>query len=310
MNKETHQQNNLEQQPKYPFFNFRESFETTYFYSIDSRGLPVRGDLAAANLQIIKPLKFEKDVKNIENHHMFLCQTTDGQKVKARFCFSPRDAARIEQNVQLAHAKGVSTPQVISRQDSLVVLEYIEGANVADMDISQYQALGKLHAQLIEPFSELAPAMHAALSALLVNILQRLQPISTTEQMKRLEDLITQLYPKTILPVFDHQDTGRHNTVLDEQQNLWLIDEEAFGIVPFGYTQERFQYGLDGLGTCQNDEQRGAYLSQFSAEHQDYYLATRTFWQLVLQLRTAGRYMILNRPEVAKSHLERTLQLS
>lgn len=282
-------------------FDPEESFQTTYFYTTTTSLSRENGSLEMLErngLKVIKPLTYkdDNDPSKFSTYHMFLCER-QGQKVKARFCYSLRDALRIEQNVRFATGRGVNTPSIISRDDSLLVLEFVEGVNATELTIEQCKAMGELYARMLRPFPDFESKVRGSLQRLFEECLESLLPVLSTDQINHLRSLANTLTPSKIIPVFDHQDAGRHNTIIDKKSNPWLIDEEAFGILPFGYTQERLLHGLSGSGTFDTDEQRSAYLDQLPEDFRSLYLETRPFWEFVLRLRTAGRHRFLNNPK-------------
>jgi hypothetical protein len=115
------------------------------------------------------------------------------------------------------------------------------------------------------------------------------QQFPEDEAAYRLREQVLAEMPEKIIPVVDHQDIGIHNMIINPEGKIFLIDEEGFGVMPFGYTQLRCLYGEAAYGLCRNDEERRVYLSTYNEAEQSYLESTMNYWRLLNQYRGIAR---------------------
>ncbi len=271
--------------------------EGTYFYDIDrSAGqteIDFLEEIAKMGLKPIKPLRFGVkgwDTVNInEFGHMALCEDQEGRKYKVRNCFSLSEANRMQTVVNFATAKKVSTPGIVGRKGQVLVLDYIEGDNPSEsLEELDLLAVAKAHFSMEIPFETLEGRVREKLNDLINYSINFINEIDS-DKARYLKNKLDELFPDKIIPVFDHQDNGVHNLLKGVDDKFWWIDEEAFGILPFGYTLERALYGNGGHGICVSEAQRETYVSVFTDEQIEYYNNTREFWKLLLVTRSVAR---------------------
>ncbi len=280
------------------YLEMGKCLNSTYFYDISRKTDKTNVDLleviARFGLEPVTSLRFGLSGKEQENNtsfgHMILCTDSKGNKVKARNCFSSSEAERMERSVAFAANNSIQTPKILARDGQVIILEYIDGENPEGvLPLEDIRLIAEAHAEMEIPLPELESKTAEKLHKLISEALLKLREYLPEATVEPLEKALIEKFPTKIYPVFDHQDNGVHNILKGKDGQYWFIDEEAFGVLPFGYTLERALFGNGGHTICKNDSQREVYMSCFTPEQIDYYIKTREFWKMLLVARSSAR---------------------
>lgn len=290
----------------------RYCLENTYFYNLThlkDSGLADIQDVTIAissvGLKIVRPLQFqEANTLGFSQPRVFMCRSDQEGLVKARVCTSSEEAARIERSIGFARAIGISTPNAIRRSERFLVLDYTTGEHKPELSPSELIAVAQLHNTLNFRIPGIEVQLHSEIIRLLDDCYELIGTQVYQGQAAYAREMVQEVFPDSLIPVFDHQDLGKHNLIWPPDGQPVVIDEEAFGITPFGYSLYRAVQGRKGYNVCINDIDRQVYLEQFPAERVDYFHATMRFWELLLKTRSTARALIVGNRPLALSILE------
>jgi len=271
------------------------SLAHTYYYETD-RGQIAPMDVSSAlqdiGLTYERPLLFTTSDPDAFSH-MVTARTPEKQEVKVRVCFSEASARQIYANVQHATDLGVRTPQALRHYGRLVILEFAEGENLEAPTLEQVRQAGTLYAGMNEQLAGGTESTSERLGSLVGKALAATSSVVPVSLSAKVKNAITQHAPSQLLPVFDHQDIGLHNMLVGPDGDLILIDEEAFGVLPFGVTLDKALNDQGAVGICKTEAEQQQYLTAFPESLQEYYNDTQHYWRLVNTLRLAARFVAI-----------------
>jgi len=286
----------------------RYCLENTYFYNLrhlKDRGLDSVTDvpLALANmgLEIVRPLQFqEANTTGFSRPRIFLCDAGDHTLVKARVCTSKQEAERIFSNVQIASSLGVRTPQVIITNESILISEFANGEHCTNPTDEQIVLVAQAHHKLNYQLPILENQLRQQLGTLFNASYNVIGEQLGQQEAETVKAVVEYNQPQKFIPVFDHQDLGVHNIIWSDDGQPVIIDEEAFGIIPFGYSLYRATEGRSGYKVCHTDQQALGYKKQFSDQQNQYFVETHDYWKNLLKVRSTARALIVGNVDLAR----------
>lgn len=280
--------------------------ERTYFYNLYQRkdaGLPSNQEiqelLAEGGVNLIKPLVFpDPDTSKVIRPSVYLCETPETGPIKVRVCPSSEEALRIFDCVNIAVAQGLRTPPTIKLWGNCLALGFAPGHHEIDFDINEINNIGKMHAGFIVHYPELKDLMQIKMQDLLENCQSVIEESIPGTFHPNLYAQLYERMPK-LLPVFDHHDIGKHN-LIKNGDNFWIIDEEAFGIIPFGYAISRAIDGRKTYSICSTPAERKAYMQNFPPDLAEYAMKTHNYWTKFYRYRAVARSIVLGNVDLAR----------
>lgn len=225
----------------------------------------------------------EKDTRSFSSPKVFLLSKCQ-ERLKGRIFNNEGEAIRASENLKYAYEKGISVPKIIFENPPFLILEYVPGDNLLGNKSGLIGKIGELHSSLNIPqggFEDLGKKFFLLLGQ-----------CCDFSGGDRVFKKVKSIFPKVFYPVFDHQDFGIHNLIFSFGKP-YLIDEEAFGVLPFGYSLHRAIGGRFGYRVCESEEDKKKYLSNFSDAQRNYYLETENFWDIFLKLRSVKRALVV-----------------
>ncbi len=261
------------------------------FFSTEVRHRNVRHDIEKS-IQVfdldkdsIHILQDEESSKNpLFRIKLIRARTKEGIKVKVRFFEDRSQAVRSFESTSLAYGAGVPTTEPLSLDGTLGLFSYVEGKNLIreNLNESDVREIGKIHSTLNnsqryvngEEFRENSEGMVERASKNLLD--------------SGLLDEPFKIKHPHFIPVLEHEDFGIHNVIKGRERKFTLIDEESFGILPFGFGLVRPLY--DKVFRITASSKRGeTYLSQFDEEKRQYFRDNANYFIFMYVLRNASR---------------------
>lgn len=250
-------------------------------------------------LKIKSALQYDDGAtKNFGVPRVFLL-SDDTSYFKIRICNSTSEALRIGNNLGYALSNGVPVSRVIEVSGPLVLLEYILGEKINELSQDDIKKISKIHSLINHPI-EFKGYIEENLENM---ILSSMDILPKSDELSRMKDAFYDEFPESFIPVFDHQDFGVNNIIKGKGQ-FFVIDEEAFGILPFGYTLHRAIKGRRKYNVCNSEEEMNLYLSNLLPIYQAYYSKTRKFWEIVYKIREGARIFVSGNKDLAMNVLK------
>lgn len=273
--------------------------ENPFFYDLNydkSKGVKLFfnsfiEEMRKSGYEIKFPLQYQhSDTKGFGMPKVFLL--SKGNKLfKGRIVNSEEESKRIENNLVYAKQMGLPVSELVESMHSFMILSYIVEDKDLVFDNEMIREIGLLHSRLnISQVSN---------KNFLGKFEKMLMDCCNFCERPELYKKIKKTIPSDFYPVFDHQDFGIHNLIIHNKKP-YLIDEEALGLLPFGYSLHRALNGRSGYSICNSFEEKEIYLSQFSKEKREAYFDSMLFWENFLNLRSASRAKVVGNLKLSK----------
>lgn len=217
-----------------------------------------------APLEKIFPLQNEGSKKNLWEAKVVCIEDKDGKKFKVRWCRDEDEARKIYSRAQFAYASGVPTARPLTLCRETILLEYINGKDcLGSFSRNDVSFVGEIHANMNSSVLHNFSLTNSFLEEMCRFISEGSRAlydgsIFNSQTVKKLERLPN---PQVII-VFDHDDIGRHNYLDTLAGRKMLLDEEAFGYLPFGFGLVRPLYDVS-LKIVKDREELQLYLNKF-----------------------------------------------
>jgi hypothetical protein len=287
--------------------NIRAPEENPFFYDLffkKDKGVGLYLDLVKQfvkdrDLEVVSGLQYDDDAIKMSGIPKVFLVRRNNERFKIRICSSDEESVRINQNISYAYNRGIPVSRSIEAFGPLLLLEYVPGQSVQEISSEDRIKIGNIHSSLNHIVSYSENLKNKLESIFLVS----LEALSKLKGVNRYRDIFYQELPENLFPVFDHQDFGLHNLVKNSQ-GFFVVDEEAFGILPFGYSLHRAMHGRRKYEVCSNEKEVRDYLSCFSKEFSDYYIKTQNFWESVYTIRESARVFVCGNRDLARRLVE------
>ncbi len=275
----------------------------------------IEEELNKIDIKIVMPLIFQTDKKNcnqnvnLNSNRVLMIKSKKHpyKKLKLRVCNSLEQAKSICQNIiYMYNTTKYDFSGFAFQYQNIVISDYINGSIINRDSTKDITKVAKTHAKITKKsFPEYEEELKKKLYYLIdecCNFLSKNNLETLSNQYKK--DLLDN-FPTVIIPVFDHQDIGINNIIKSKKSNIYFIDEEAFGLMPFGYSLHKACSGKPKYKICTNDKLAQIYINQFPKTRIKYYLKTIDFWDSLLRIRMASKYIMSDRKELGISILEK-----
>lgn len=231
-----------------------------------------------------------------------------GSRLKARVCCDSVESNSVFVRISHAYNYGLPVAKPIGVMQNIVLLSYIEGSVVQNFSPEDVITIAQLHSRVVAtPIGEQdKTAVIELMNNLVYTCLTELCAMTSRSVYSRLVELADDL--PQVMPVFDHQDFGRHNLIRSDSNELYLIDEEAFGVIPFGYSIVRAIYERDNYRIT-TSEHLERYLREFPVQLADYYKENELFLRILFIIRNAVRRRMMGNVEGSNRLLREIDQL-
>lgn len=256
----------------------------------------------------VKPLQYSDDeTTSFTNPKVFLLEEND-KKIKIRFLPNRDEALALYSRAKLAYDSGLRVSRPLRCQENMVFFEYIEGSHLETFSTSDVHEISKLHAHLIQVSipDVCQPTCELGVQVLIHRSLAAIQPFAPRHHFQILQSILKNV--PNIFAVFDHQDLGKHNLIKDMSGEMVLIDEEAFGVIPFGYSLVRIFYGRANYKVASPDL-LGIYLDAFPQHLAEHFIQRKEFFRALFIARNAVRRLNVGNHAGAQSLIEEVTQL-
>lgn len=211
--------------------------------------------------------------------------------VKVRVCHTNDEAEGVYRRALFAYKQGLPVAQPVKTVKNLALFVYIDGTQANFENAYQVKEISKIHSQL-NNISISAKDNLACISKTKHLIDYCIKEVTTLIGEKLAHKAQNTLHSKSFLflPVFDHQDFGKHNVICASNTSKYFImDEEAFGIIPFGYSIVKAIYERENYRLI-SPEYLDLYLESFPNGLSDYYRTNENRLRLLFILRTYVRH--------------------
>ena len=244
------------------------------------------------------PLQFEEETtKKSGSAKVYLLRR--GEDVcKIRICCSEREALIIDRNVQYACSLGLPVSRSLGVFGPLVLLEYLPG-EAFDKGVGNVRSIARIHAAMNKEIK--AGGVENKLRNLFIS---SLEVLSGLPNLKNCLSDFNKNFPAELTPVFDHQDFGINNLIQLQKGGLAVIDEEAFSILPFGYSLHRAIKGRRKYSVCSSNNEGEEYLRSFPKDRVGYYQATKNFWETMFRIREGAKVSLTGDKTLARRLVE------
>lgn len=229
---------------------------------------------------------FDAETKNyISGSRVFHLVTKEGE-YKARLCANKVEAKKLaNRNIEVEKTLD-NKAKLLKLEDNVVLFEFLQGKNLTASDATKHlEEIAQLQIMLNkQKYGSLTSVLEKNVTQLIKESISTVEQIDKRIYQKLLATVNT--FPQ-LIPVLDHQDFGIHNLISDEDK-IYLIDEEAFGILPLGYaivraTMERPAYGLGHINSFEE------YIKYHPQETQKYVKENKKFFFALHTLRNCKR---------------------
>ncbi len=233
--------------------------------------LPELESVLEVNKENILPLQFgDNETKNYIVSPRVFRVNLGGDMVKIRYSETEDEAEKLFLRSNFAFSLGIPVSSPLARLGKFTLFEYLEG-NLINPNFSE-NYIGQISEIQAIMNSQLFKSQENYIKSLLEEMVEKgLSYLSFKGvdliSLKKLERNLFDF--GFIRAVFDHQDYGIHNLLVDSENHIKVIDEEAFGIVPLGYGVIRPIYGRDNYRVVR-DKDPAKYLDQFGYSQRKY----------------------------------------
>ena len=256
--------------------------------------------IEARGYELIAPLQYDDhSIRSFSAPSVYLLRR-DGRLYKIRLCNSQEEAKRIANNLEYAACQKLPVSRVIQLFGPLILLEYISGQPLQRLSKKDIASIADIHSKLNHIIYCDIERIEKKLKILFYSCFQALSHFKIMGEYK---EIFLNGFPKELIPVFDHQDFNLTN-VIRGPNSFFLVDEEALGILPFGYSLYKAMQDARRFNICSNREDVRNYLSRFPQKCRDYYLDTEHFWKSIYILRESARVIETGNLSLAKKMVE------
>ncbi len=247
-------------------------------------------------LELLSPLQYDDPtIKSFVTPAVFLVR--EGKSYfKVRVCDSDQESARIIKNINYARSRDIPVSKVVCASGPLVFLEYTPGETIKNLSSRDRIKIADIHNQLNHTIP-----LKLDLRSKLIRLIGDSIYVLKDFDIGRYKELCQEL--PNVLPVFDHQDFGLNN-LIRTPEGFSLVDEEALGILPWGFSVYKAMEGKRGFNICCNSQDVQEYLSCFPKDKSDYYHKTHQFFGSLYTLRESARVLIGGNKNLARKLIE------
>lgn len=223
-----------------------------------------------------------------------------GKHIKARYCRNKREAEGVFLRAKYASETGIPMSEPLGVLENLALFSYIEGRSLSCDESELYldQIASAQHSLSKNKFgAESNMFVEELLTKMISRCVSKLKEVCFgMESLEKIEKIL-EVKPD-IIGSFDHQDYGLHNLILGEDKRIYVVDEEAFGLLPFGYGIVRPIFDRENYKvTSKKNLER--YLSFFTIEQREYVTANLDYFRAIFILRNCLRRYISGNTEGA-----------
>ena len=235
-------------------------------------------------------LLYDEDAKKTEDSPSKLLKAIDssGLAVKIRIYTSQEIMNRSFLSTELVYNSGVPVCRPLNMNTTTASFQYMEGKRVTYISDYMIHKTGEIHSNLNSVKIENGGFDSRRFFEQLIK--EGLEYLVKNQWKAVTRNFIHKTFNLEIptLPlVLDHDDFGVHN-VIRNKKDLVLIDEEAFGVLPFGLGLIRPLYDLY-YGFCRTQQQRRRYLGKFDSNLQQVFRENERFLLFIYTFRNSIR---------------------
>jgi hypothetical protein len=293
-------------------FNPAKILESTYLFKIEyQKSHDLLHVTELSNLLSALGLNYSNDLyyrtpssRGSDYPRLFACISSKGEKLKGRVCDSESTAETIASCIDKALDLEISTSRVYHREGRILITEFLEGSNPELLSGKEIATVAKMISTIEVEYPGLEPQISEMMETCLADSNRIL---GNTEQSNSIHAWLSHEMPQ-LTPVFDHTDWGMHNLLRSPNGVLHLVDEEAFGIIPFGYSISRALNGDYPFVIISEPTDRDMLLSQFPQEKVTAFLSAENFWKVFYNFRNAARSTFRGNADKSLVYLKRSLE--
>lgn len=249
----------------------------------------------------IFPLQYdERETKDfIEGARVFKVHY-GGKQIKVRHCGNKKEAEEVFSRARYATRYCIAMCEPLEVVENLALFSYVEGRPMHPDEAHEHlDQIASIQAALtrVEQEEHASLFVDQLLTKMVLRCFSRLGEIDVGS--RAIEKLKKALDSKPrIVAVFDHQDYGLHNLVVRRDGKVHVVDEEAFGLLPFGYGLVRPMFDRRNYRITADDNMV-RYLSFFTKEQREYFMSNVNYFRALFILRNSVRRHLVGNEEGA-----------
>jgi len=216
-------------------------------------------------------------------------------KYKVRYCPTTNDAIDIFLKSVFASNNKLPVSKPIRLTKNYILYKYTDGDNIDIINKNTVKKIAKLHSKINNIQYDNANCKKILETKLKYCIKKWILYLKNNKfdliYENKIDDKLKSIPP--IIPCFDHQDFGVHNLIINKKK-IYIIDEEAFGILPLGYSMIRPIFDRNKYRIIKQKKVFD-YTKYFKFENSKYFIDNLPFFRSLFILRnTVRRHIVGN----------------